>query len=605
MKRIVFLGFWLVWAAAHGADFYKSVKVTFTGAPSDADKITVNGVDRTFKTAAATPATQVAIGATAADNATALYNQLAAYPLTGITPALNGTIVTLVGTINAAVTASMTGSWGSVAVTTISITQFPLVLPLSGETASRRVTMANYLVDALEGLATQSIGAGSTFLANFVNRTATQTITGDKSFSGANTHNNASQIWKSGTITNTSIKTLFLGYDSTHPNGIEFFSSTPARVSTIAPDANGVPSIYGTILSENPSTGLSYTPADENILTRGGADVRYARLASANAFTAANTFSALQSFTLAQGVLTNATGGFTNIYVTNLYAYGAVNLTNTAPTMIWYDTDAAADTKAYKFSGNSGIFRGTILSDDAGTESSWVQVYRSGATVTEVTFPNGATHTASLNNDGALYQTGAAGFGYVVGVGSTNITVPAGLGAGIVRTNGASASADPVNGVADWSNAGEWLYRTSASSEGAGQANHVHNRAAEVVGTGTDYSFSGTSYARVDFSGQDPEVTLPTAGTYLLSALVEVTNGGTANDAYSAKLYDATAAGDIANSEQTISFLPASTIGQIRLQSVATLSAGSHLIQVYAKNGTAARGSVSATLTKVSYVRLY
>ena len=70
---------------------------------------------------------------------------------------------------------------------------------------------------------------------------------------------------------------------------------------------------------------------------------------------------------------------------------------------------------------------------------------------------------------------------------------------------------------------GEWLYRSSASSEGAGQVNRVHNRAAEVVGSGSDYALTGST-AQIDFGGTDAEFnTLPTAGTYLVTAVVTVT----------------------------------------------------------------------------------
>ena len=172
-------------------------------------------------------------------------------------------------------------------------------------------------------------------------------------------------------------------------------------------------------------------------------------------------------------------------------------------------------------------------------------------------------------------------------------------------TNSTTAiSADPVNGSEMVATSGEWIYRSSATSEGAGQNNRVHNRAAEVVGSGTDYTLTAST-AFVDFGGTDPDInTLPSAGTYLITALVTVTAGASANDVYNFKLRNATGAADISNSAQSVNHADASDKFQVVIQSIVTVT-GADRIQLYGHNSTAARGTVNSTETKLTYVRLH
>jgi hypothetical protein len=132
---------------------------------------------------------------------------------------------------------------------------------------------------------------------------------------------------------------------------------------------------------------------------------------------------------------------------------------------------------------------------------------------------------------------------------------------------------------------------------------NLHNRSSQVVGSGTDYSLTDAA-ARVDFGGTDPEIVLPTAGTYLIIVEVSVTAGGTANDTYIFKLYDSTATADISSSQRDLNNAQADKAFHVDLHSTYTVTTAS-TIQLYGYNSTAARGTVDSDETKLIYVRLY
>jgi hypothetical protein len=122
------------------------------------------------------------------------------------------------------------------------------------------------------------------------------------------------------------------------------------------------------------------------------------------------------------------------------------------------------------------------------------------------------------------------------------------------------------------------------------------------VSAGT-YNLS-TTYAQMTFSSTTPILSLPTAGTYLLSYFVQVVESGTvANDTLNFKLYDSTAAADVTASEATISYLPISKQGIISMSVLYTVSA-SATIQLWGQNANVTRGTAQAG-SKLSFVRLY
>jgi hypothetical protein len=106
-----------------------------------------------------------------------------------------------------------------------------------------------------------------------------------------------------------------------------------------------------------------------------------------------------------------------------------------------------------------------------------------------------------------------------VGIGGPS-AYPTSLVDGLTFDNGVAASANPTNGVSMWSSGGAWQYRASATDEGAGQTNYVHNHYERAECDGTAYIVTAT-VAAIDCGTADPSITLPTAGTYLIIGSAE------------------------------------------------------------------------------------
>jgi hypothetical protein len=87
-------------------------------------------------------------------------------------------------------------------------------------------------------------------------------------------------------------------------------------------------------------------------------------------------------------VVLNATAGNVGIGTTGPRAKLEISggaFTNMAMT----DTSAALDTKTFDFALTGGALIGRCVSDNYGSQTTWLQVARSGATATSVTFPTG------------------------------------------------------------------------------------------------------------------------------------------------------------------------------------------------------------------------
>jgi len=127
-------------------------------------------------------------------------------------------------------------------------------------------------------------------------------------------------------------------------------------------------------------------------------------------------------------------------------------------------------------------------------------------------------------------------------------------------------------------------------------------RYSEGYGVGTAYTVTN-SYARVTFGTTSLQASLPEAGTYDVTALMEIVNGATASDVYTCKFYDATNAADITSSERKLDHLPASKTGQLVLKNTITTT-GAANIQVYGVNTTAARGTITSTRSSLAWVKI-
>lgn len=315
------------------------------------------------------------------------------------------------------------------------------------------------------------------------------------------------------------------------------------------------------------------------------------------------------------------TGIFSNAADTLLFSTGGdarvllstTDLTSTLPILGPVGSDTAP---TYSFSSDpdTGIYHGGPADSIYFTTGG---VFRFSITTTEVAStlvflgPNGsaAAPTYSFSNDTntGIYSVAADALGFSAG-GTLRLTVADTLITATVpiqQSDSTALAADPTAASTQQSVSGEWQYRSSAANEGAGQMNRVHNRAAQVDGTGTSYNLT-TSYAFVDFGTTDLQITLPTAGTYLIIYEAQALSAAFASDIIQTRLFNSTDS-VVVPSPQSAWTVPAALalFHSLNSSAIYTITA-SKTIQVQAKNNAAARGTIAATdLSAIRYVRLY
>jgi hypothetical protein len=134
--------------------------------------------------------------------------------------------------------------------------------------------------------------------------------------------------------------------------------------------------------------------------------------------------------------------------------------------------------------------------------------------------------------------------------------------------------------------------------------NFFKDASGEVVGSGTDYTMTTGSHARIDFSGQDPEInTLPSAGTYIITCSIYTRSDYSTEAFYYYKLYDATGVADIPNSEIK-SFIPSGKGNHATLTAKITVTVPSR-IQLYGYANAATYIKTEAAYCKMTYHRIY
>lgn len=127
------------------------------------------------------------------------------------------------------------------------------------------------------------------------------------------------------------------------------------------------------------------------------------------------------------------------------------------------------------------------------------------------------------------------------------------------------------------------------------------------AGIQTDSSPSGsysltTSYAKVS-CGQNIQATLP-SGPAFVGFLASVTAGASANDSIYLKLYNETDSVDVPGSEILLSDLGASAQRFVSLYAKGVNYAANKTIALYAKNATAARGTINGPQTALEFTSL-
>lgn len=587
------------------ANFSAVAKVTFAAAPADGDTVTINGALRTFRTSVSSAATEVAIGATTNLTAANYAAQLSLYPYTDLSAHLSAGTVYLMGKINLAISTASTGSWGSISVTNVALTNYTLILPLSAYPPGQRAFIGNLLVDAISTYPTNAINGTAPSMANFFSLGQPNLATGANTFSGPGTFSNSNTFNGSVYLNGSNYVQLSLKITNDTP-GIEFHQSDGAvnkRRSRLMIDQNG---LTLTFLNDAGSSSSNIFSIDRDA-TFGALEAIFRTRLTADSIY--NTLITNSSST--NGIFLHTA----NALIANLMMTGNASASNTAPTFTLHDTDAASGSQKFLLKADANVLH-LAFADDAGA----IPLSPRGDVFT-VSRAHGADATVeTLNfyplvqfNGGMSVLTGDiyAGVGLlrtangVIVGGSAGSTLPSGAAATLLLASGSGPAVVPSGYSIFWSSGGEAFFRNGVTGEGDSADNRIYNRKDSVFGAGTDYSLT-TSTAFVDFGVTDPKITLPTSGTYWIWAKVGITeDGSNANDEIRAKLRNETSSTDLTGGDDSVNSLPAGKVGTITLLGTVTGNA-SDVISIWAHNNSgSARGTVNSARTRIGYVRLY
>lgn len=529
--------------------------VTFTGGTTNAQTITVNGSARTWVNSVATPSSEIITNGLAGSAATNAARHFASYPVAGVTVFQSATNILLFrATEGTALTITIATGYASTTYTTQSVSEvYTVRVPMSAEVHGRRISNATMVVQGLDSYATASFSQSATALLNHVSLSNSQTM-GNKTITNTTyTGGTNTASW----ITNA----LFLGGNlSKLSNGV-WHAGIISNASSIAGNAGRITN--GVFVAPWATNATIHTLTITNGVNYGNAFSSKGSGSNSEQFGSGSLASA--EWSLAVGYTASASG---------LYGLAFGNL-----------SEATGD-------GSVAIGQGAIASHEG-------SIAIGGATETT------ANYQIRLGDGGPSLSVPASGhFSGNLSIGNDWAGFVNALDNGLQFTNGTAAAANPTNGAAVWVASGEIQYRTSAASEGADSTMRLHNRAALVNGSGTDFSHAGTAYARVDFGGQDPEIALPTAGTYLVGVTIALQSGASPNDQFNFKLYNSTAAADVSNSDIRTTDVGTTVEHSCFIQAIVSVL-GASTIQLYGQNATAARGGVASARTRITYVRLF
>jgi len=555
----------------YAADTIITATLTVTNYPStNGWQLTLNGSDTRTITNAFT-ATTIASNSSIGGIATNIYKHLLTNRFNSqrvvSMPATNQ--VKIVFDTGATASFAQTSNWLSFAYTTNSVSNsYTVRWPISYEPSlATRSNVVNDILSNIYLLGVYTLPANTAALSNHVSRTGYgQAVSGSLVFTGTNTFHAKDSTWSNGYILGA---TNYGGMISNA--GANQFTGTNTVANEVV--TNLTVATKATIYNATVTGSLQ---AFSNDLTQVQIGT--------NAHAAGASAMAIGAGALASGDTSIAIGYTSAAIAQDAIAIGLNAEANT--------NNGVAIGSGAVVSSNSGVAIG-YGAQSLHASSTAIGV---SATTTEANQIRIGTANQKISTAGAIY----AADNIVIG-GDKSFAVPASLAKAFYATNGTASASDPTNASYLLSVNGGWQYRGSATDGGSGGNRMLHNAGAETNGSGTDYSLTAST-AAVDFGGVDPQLTLPTAGTYLIIASA-IFNGANANDSLVFKLRDFTASADVANASQTVT---AHSTGnsQINIQSIYTVT-GSSRIDFYAHNATAARGTVISTLTKLMYVRLY
>lgn len=187
MKRIILPIVALLAAVSGMASSRITATLTVTNVPAAAQTLVVNSSTRTWVTNVTSAGTQVLVDAAIGGATTNLWNNVTRYQISGITAAWNATNrFSLAAGTDVALTVTATG-WGSVTYSTQTVATLQTVrVPLASEPEVVRTNAATLLAKGLGDYSLVPISQISTAASELVGKTNTQTVSGAKTWTGAN-----------------------------------------------------------------------------------------------------------------------------------------------------------------------------------------------------------------------------------------------------------------------------------------------------------------------------------------------------------------------------------------------------------------------------------
>lgn len=167
----------------------ETVTVTITNAPTtDGMTFVLGSSTRTWKAVVSLPGSQIQTGATIGAAATNFYAHVTASPFAGVVNAIawsSTNIITFSGLQGITFTASQSGNWASIVITTNTLTDTLFVkVPAEASALTNRQYIWSQAVSAIDKYATNAFTGTNAALADYVNVDQVQTVTGDKTFTG-------------------------------------------------------------------------------------------------------------------------------------------------------------------------------------------------------------------------------------------------------------------------------------------------------------------------------------------------------------------------------------------------------------------------------------
>lgn len=209
MKKILFLFLFLFGLTGYAAQIITAtVSVTNAAGTTNGQTITINGGVRTWTNSVNIPASQILTNNTPEGSATNLFLQIASYPISGLTLSrTTSTNIVLKASPGFILTVSVSAGWGAVSYSTNETTSATVVrVPVSVEVNAVRTNVTSGLVEAISDSSnTNAIQQMSKAAEQLVGITNTQTITGDKYFSGTIIISNQAGVIFTGTLIATNI----------------------------------------------------------------------------------------------------------------------------------------------------------------------------------------------------------------------------------------------------------------------------------------------------------------------------------------------------------------------------------------------------------------